>query len=448
MQVESLEAKLARFPSPVEMLRNGPYGAHQFPMRSEYSNWRDEQAAWSATAVVFDQSHHMTDVNFRGPDVRRLLSDVGVNSFAGFGKNVAKQFVGCNEEGHVIGDAVLFGLDDDEVSLVGPPMISRWMQYQATVGDYDVEIRRDEMSLINAEGRRFFRYQLQGPNSLEIAARAADGTLPDIGPFRLGSFRIAGKAVRALNHSMTRKSGLEIWGARSDGPEVLERLLDAGRELGLREAGGLAYSTTALESGWLGAVHVPAIYSGESTRPYRDWVRSDAVEASASIGGSFVSDRIEDYYVTPWDLGYGGIVKFDHDFIGRTALEKLAQQPHRRKVWLRWRNEDVVRIIASSLFDDGTPRAKYLAAPYSTYATYPADAVRLGSKLIGISTRSGYTVNVGGWSSLATVDEQYAVDGTEVIVAWGEPDGGTAKPAVERHAISEVRAVLSTRPLA
>ena len=46
---------------------------------------------------------------------------------------------------------------DDEVSLVGPPMILRWMQYQATVGDYDVGIRPDEMSLINAEGRRLFR---------------------------------------------------------------------------------------------------------------------------------------------------------------------------------------------------------------------------------------------------------------------------------------------------
>ena len=72
----------------------------------------------------------------------------------------------------------------------------------------------------------------------------------------------------------------------------------------------------------------------------------------------------------------------------------------------------------------------------------------LGSELVGISTRSGYTVNVGGWSSLAMVDEQYAVDGTEVIVAWGEQDGDTAKPTVERHTISEVRAVLSTRPLA
>jgi vanillate/3-O-methylgallate O-demethylase len=71
-----------------------------------------------------------------------------------------------------------------------------------------------------------------------------------------------------------------------------------------------------------------------------------------------------------------------------------------------------------------------LAAPYSTYATCPADAVHIEDELVGISTRSSYTVNVGGWSSLAMVDERYAVDGTEVTV--------------ERHAISEVRAVLST----
>ena len=45
-------------------------------------------------------------------------------------------------------------------------------------------------------------------------------------------------------------------------------------------------------------------------------------EGSASIGGSFSSASIEDYYFTPWDLGYGSYVKFDHDFIGREALER------------------------------------------------------------------------------------------------------------------------------
>jgi vanillate/3-O-methylgallate O-demethylase len=448
MAVESLEVKLAGFPNAVEMLRNGSYGRHQFPMRAEYSNWRDEQEAWATTAVVFDQAHHMTDVNFRGRDVHRLLGHVGINSFAGFGKDMAKQFVGCNEDGYVIGDAILFGLDHEEVSLVGPPMVSRWMEYQAGVGDFDVEVRRDEESPINTTGRRFFRYQLQGPNSLKIAALAAAGTLPEIKTFRIGEFGIAGRTVRALNHSMTRKTGLEIWGLKDDGPAVLESLLEAGIEFGLFQAGGMAYSTTALESGWLGAVHVPAIYSGDAMRAYRRWMTADCREANTSIGGSFVSERIEDYYVTPWDLGYGQILKFDHDFIGSAALRELAGQPHRRKVWLRWNDEDVSRVMASSLFDSEKQRAKYLTAPYSTYSTYPADAVYLGDELVGISTRSGYTVNVGSWFSLAMVDERHAVDGTEVVLEWGEDGGGTAKPTVERHAKTTVRAVLSTSPLA
>ena len=38
-----------------------------------------------------------------------------------------------------------------------------------------------------------------------------------------------------------------------------------------------------------------------------------------------LSDNIEDYYMTPYELGYGPFVKFDHDFIGREALEKMPQ---------------------------------------------------------------------------------------------------------------------------
>ena len=86
-------------------------------------------------------------------------------------------------------------------------------------------------------------------------------------------------------------------------------------------------------------------------KPFREWLSEDSWEANASIGGSFASGNIEDYYLTPWDLGYGHVVKFDHDFIGRSALERLASQPHKRKVWLRWSDEDVTRAIASSLFD-------------------------------------------------------------------------------------------------
>ena len=57
-------------------------------------------------------------------------------------------------------------------------------------------------------------------------------------------------------------------------------------------------------------------------------------EAKASIGGSFVSANIEDYYLTPWELGYGLFVKFDHEFVGRAALEKwAASRIARRSRW-------------------------------------------------------------------------------------------------------------------
>ena len=60
-------------------------------------------------------------------------------------------------------------------------------------------------------------------------------------------------------------------------------------------------------------------------KPYRQWLPGTGYEATASLGGSFVSNNVEDYYTTPYELGYGGFVKFDHDFIGKDALEKTAR---------------------------------------------------------------------------------------------------------------------------
>jgi vanillate/3-O-methylgallate O-demethylase len=46
------------------------------------------------------------------------------------------------------------------------------------------------------------------------------------------------------------------------------------------------------------------------------------------------------------------------------------------------------------------------------------------------------------------VDEAQAVDGAEVTIIWGEENGGTAKPLVERHVQTDVRATIHTsRPI-
>jgi len=131
MNIQSLEQKIRATGNPVEMLRNSQIGPYVFPIPSEFTNWRDEQEAWQHTAVLMDLSYHMTDIYFEGPDVYRLLSDIGVNSFRNFGPNRAKQFVACNYDGYVIGDAILFHHAENKVSIVGRPSAQNWVAFHA-----------------------------------------------------------------------------------------------------------------------------------------------------------------------------------------------------------------------------------------------------------------------------------------------------------------------------
>lgn len=443
MTTQSLEQKIKDAGNPVTMLRNSQAGAYVFPIAPEFSNWRDEQEAWRKTAILFDQSYHMTDLYVEGPDTVRLLSDLGVNSFQGFKRDKAKQFVACNHEGYVIGDGVLFALEDDKVVLVGRPPISNWVHFNAVSGGYNVKVERDERSLANPMQRKLYRFEVQGPNAWQILEKVHGGPIPDIKFFAMGEINIAGRKVRCLKHGMSGAPGLELWGPKEEGDDIRATLMEAGKEFGLRAGGARAYSTVAIESGWVPSP-MPAIYSGEKMRPYREWLTATSFEANASLGGSMVSDNIEDYYLTPYDLGYGGFTKFDHDFIGRAALEKMAGRPHRKKVTLTWNSNDVIRIFSTLFLAEN--RAKYMDMPASHYATLPYDRIMVDGKQVGISTYPVYTANGRVWISLSMVDADFSATGTEVTVVWGEPDGGSSKPVVERHVQTTVRATVGPCP--
>src|SRR6516162_58866 len=123
MSHNTLEDALQAAGNPVHMLRNSQIGPYAFPVvRSEFTNWRDEQRSWREGCAFFDQSHHMTDLYVEGPDALKLFTDLGVNSFKNFKVGgQAKQFVCCTEEGYVIGDAILFYLSENKFNLVGRP---------------------------------------------------------------------------------------------------------------------------------------------------------------------------------------------------------------------------------------------------------------------------------------------------------------------------------------
>ena len=87
MSGESLESLLQRSGNTVELLRNSQVGAYVYPVvPSEFSNWRSEQVGWQKTAVLYDQSHHMSEVTINGHDALKLASQLTFNRFAGFAR--------------------------------------------------------------------------------------------------------------------------------------------------------------------------------------------------------------------------------------------------------------------------------------------------------------------------------------------------------------------------
>ncbi|MEI9811745.1 MAG: aminomethyl transferase family protein [Acidobacteriota bacterium] len=446
MSQQSLEALLQKT-SPVKLLRNSQLGAHVYPgVQPEYTNWRDEQRAWQQTCVLFNQSYHMTDMYLEGPDALKLLSDLGTNTFKGFGPNKAKQYAPVNHEGFVIGDVILFGLDDGRYNLVGRPAVHNWVQYNAETQGYNVKCTRDERAA-DQKGpitRLAYRYQIQGPNAMKLMQKVVEGTVPDLKFFNMTTLKIGGKKVNALRHGMAGQPGFELFGPWAEGPEIMDAFVKAGTEFGLHLVGGKAYSSNTLESGWIPSP-MPAIYTSPKMKAYREWLPDTTWEAKASLGGSFFSENIEDYYLTPYDLGYGTMVRFDHDFVGREALEKIAAAPKRTKVTLALDDKEVMDKVFGSLFGKGE-RTKFWDFPSAVYSTWPYDKVTKNGKTIGVSTWVGYSSNEGKMLTLAILDNEFAQPGEQVTFVWGEQAGTGSKPNVEPHKQVEINAIVSPVP--
>jgi len=448
-EYRNLEELLQGVGNPAAMLRDSQIGAYVYPVVPyEFSNWRDEQLAWQKTAVLFDQSHHMVEQYVEGPDAVKLFSDLGINSFANFPVNRAKQFAPCSYDGYVIGDGILFHLEENRLVFVGRAPAASWIQFHAETGSYQVKTEKDDRSPGNTRGkavvRRNYRFQIQGPNAAQVIERLHGGPVPEVKFFHMGIINIGGRKVQALRHGMAGAPGLEVWGPYDEREEIRAAIVAAGKDFGLKEVGARAYATNTLESGWIPSP-LPAVYTGEQMKAYREWLPATSYEGTGSIGGSFCSSNIEDYYVSPYEMGYGPFIKFDHDFIGRQALEKMAGKPHRKKVTLAWNAGDVMKVFRS-MFEAGDPY-KYIDLPLSNYTSASYDKLLKGGKTVGVSMFAGYSYNERSMLSLGVVDPDIEL-GTELKLVWGEEGGGSQKTTVERHRQIKIRVIVSPVPYA
>jgi vanillate/3-O-methylgallate O-demethylase len=419
----TLQAAMDRAGGAVKLLRSGALGPYVFPViPPEFSNWRDETRAWKHQVALLELSYHMCELHLRGPQVLQLLSHLAVNKFADFPVRRAKQLVLADHDGYFIADAIVVREDEQFYRIVGAPFASDWVQYNVELGTYDVQCTRNDSYSVRQGKRDVYRMQIQGKNeiALELMRRLTNGSLPEIKFFHVGEIEIAGRKVRALRHGM-----------------------QMGADLGLRKVGALAYPISGTESAWL-AMPLPAIYHGKQLRPYREWLTAHHLETIGSLGGSFVSENIVDYYVDPIELGYSGLVDWNRNFLGRDALEKRKANQRRVKRTLVWNEQDTLQGMRDSMFPHGTTPPRFINLPSPMYATFLADAVLKNGKLIGTATWPAYSANADSILSLALLDIEDAAPGTEVTFLWGEPS--SKRWTVEQHQVREVRATVANAP--
>ena len=451
--MSSLSEVMKQHANPVEMLRNSKIGMYVYPVVTpEFSNWRVEQEAWRKTAVLFDQSHHMDEVIVEGPQATEFLAYHGINNFANFGLNRAKHYVPVTPNGHVIGDHIIFREREDKYVLVGRAPTSNWLMFAASYGKWNVRLRYDPRSPSRPEGERVlrehYRFQIQGPDAGAIFEKMNGGPIPDIKFFHVDWINVGSKKVQALRHGMSGAPGLEIWGPYKDKDYIHSTVMQAAKDAGVNlvQCGSRAYSTNTLESGWIPSP-LPGIYTGEGMlADYRDWLGADMYEAAGAIGGSFVSDNIEDYYVNPFELGYDFYIGWKKDdFIGKAALEKMKEEgKQRKKVTLEWNRDDVMEVIMSA-FEPGLA-CKWIDFPNHNYSSSNADELLKDGKRVGMSMFNGYSYNERCLLSLAVVDADVEI-GDILTLKWGE-DPVTEKTSIEPHRQCEVRVKVSPTPYA
>ncbi|OHV74334.1 aminomethyltransferase family protein [Pseudofrankia sp. BMG5.36] len=412
----SLQDALDRAGSAVKLLWK-PNAAPWTPevIEPEYAGWRREQAAWHVAVSISDLSHHMFDTFVEGPDATRLLAAVSANNYESFAVGQAKQFIPVTNDGNIVTDGILMREADEKYTLSGIPAAQSWVKYHAERGGYDVSFFTDPSTAFRKDGDpKLFRYQIQGPLASDLVERAFGGPLPPAKFFHSIPVSLDGRNLRALRHNMSGQAGYEFIGEWRDAAAVKEALMGAGEPLGLVHVGALAYATTSVESGWIPSP-VPAIYTDPDLFDYRMYLSLYSIEGQRPLSGSFFSEDIEDYYCSPYELGYGKSISFNHDFIGRAALEKAKGNVKRTKVTLVFDVEDVHKVIG---VDPGFQ------------LTYARHRVEAGPVFAGITYQTATIDPVGTILSLALINKEYARPGTEVTVVWGEhPGPGTAPDA-------------------
>ena len=392
----------------------------------EYTGVGDEVIAAKESAWIGTQLMTSPIYDVKGPDAVRFLNSICVNDFTKLGYKGIRHAVICNDKGQILTDGVVIRLEENTYRTywLNPPI------------DYFLQGSGMNVTGEVITGQEYF-IQIAGEKSLEILEAACETSLRDIKFATHGMTTIAGCQMRVLRLGMTGNLAYEVHGPMADFETVYRRIWEVGQTFGAKKLGMLAYSgPNHTEAGFPNIlIHYPMPWfesDPELTRYMTENLGMSFFNFNRRLLGS-VGDDLQSRFVTPYDVGWGFLVNFNHEFTGKQALEAIAADPPRTVATLEWSAEDVGDIFASQFRGKDVEPYEPIDLPVDMYYQdnvvgwpavgyiYRADKVMADGECIGISAGRTRSYYYNTMISLAFINPKYAVEGQELTLIWGTP---------------------------
>jgi len=383
----------------------------------EGDGWKQESMSWKTGAYIASNLSGMPEFTFSGPRAQELLSRLSINNVYRWPVGTSKHLVMLDDRGYIANHGLTVRDSEDSFRhFAAMP----WALYKAPELGLEVEIRM----------RDIFLYQVAGPASLQILERLLGNPLRDLKFLSTSHVVVPGVdapvEVELSRIGMAGTLAYELRGPLADGPAVFDAVFQAGKDFGLKRLGWRTYVVNHTEGGFpqQGCTFLPAAFAdpGFVSHPIFGAALPPS-QVGAALRGSADSSDIIARLRTPFEVNWGWMAKFDHDFIGREALEAEAAAPRRKTVVLRWNKEDVLDVFASQF----EPGEEYRHFEFPTTPQSPAgdhaDVVTVGGKEVGISSLAVYSYYYRQMLSHSTIDLDQAEIGNEVTIHWGDYGG-------------------------
>jgi aminomethyltransferase len=239
---------------------------------------------------------------FRGPDAIRAADRLVTADCAAMVDGRVHYTPMCADDGALLDDITVFRFSEDRVMVVSGLASSEAHFREGTSGlDLEIVPISDERP----------SFQIQGPRSREVLAKACSVDLSGLPYFHFIEGTVAGASCIVSRTGYSGELGYELFCRPDDQVAIWNGLMEAGQEHSIRPYGLEAADFLRVESGLI-----------------------------------FVTFDYQPGERTPFELGLGWAVKLDKgDYIGKAALARLAGEPPAHRIMgLSFEGEDIPEV--------------------------------------------------------------------------------------------------------